>query len=105
MYRRHDREMDDNVKEQSFNLDVVPLIAPVVTETTLGLIGNMHGVKRPKLQKVMVEKPEDGLELKCKARGTPQPQVTWSLNGRPLDITAKNVSRYDRGSSGYLSKH
>ena len=94
MYRRHNREMDGNVKELSFNLDVVRLFAPVVTETTLGLIGNMHGVRRPKLKKVVVEKPENGLELKCKARGTPQPSVMWSLNGSPLDLTTKNVSRW-----------
>ena len=52
---------------------------------------NGPGSKEEHVQtpKVIVEKPDDGLELKCRARGTPEPSVTWTLNGRKIDAESK----------------
>lgn len=63
-----------NRKERSIDLTVLPLIAPEFTNRNM-----VEG-------QTVVKSPEDGLRLECGVSGRPQPEVTWTLNHKPLQV-------------------
>lgn len=67
----------------SFNLNVLPLEPPVFIETNM--------VATASKEPLIVERPEDGLELKCRVAGRPWPLITWSLNGAKLYPTVNTT--------------
>ena len=92
LYRRHNQEQND-FKEKFVDLDVMALEPPILVETNLSF-----GEKK---STIVVNKPGDGIELRCRAGGRPKPEVLWSLNGQNLNITG-NMSRIQLSEGGQI---
>lgn len=73
----------DNTEELSFKLNVLPLEPPVVVETNLM---SKIDSKKP----LIINNPEDGIELMCRVAGRPLPLIRWTLNGAKLMPTLNN---------------
>ena len=72
---------DENTSQLSFHLNVLPLEHPVFIATNL--VSKVDEDTRP----LIVQAPEDGIELTCKVHGRPRPLITWYLNGKKLKPT------------------
>ena len=79
-YRNNGRNVDndENTRELSWTLNVLPLEPPVFIATNLVPIVNED------TQPLIVQNPEDGVELFCKVHGRPQPLITWYFNTEKL---------------------
>ena len=60
---------------------MLPVEVPVFIQTNL--LPQVDKDTKP----LLVSKPEDGLELRCRVNGRPRPLITWYLNGQKLQPT------------------
>ena len=74
-------DLDENSSQLSFHLNVLPLEPPVFITTNLVPLINDDTMP------LIVQAPEDGIELFCKVHGRPRPMIKWFLNGQILKPT------------------
>eukprot|EP00094_Tigriopus_californicus_P001194 TCALIF_01156-PA protein Name:"Similar to FLT1 Vascular endothelial growth factor receptor 1 (Homo sapiens)" AED:0.09 eAED:0.09 QI:607/0.8/0.66/1/0.8/0.66/6/0/928 len=80
---------DSDSSELSMDLSVLPLKLPVITHSDL------------KGDQTIVLQSDDGLRLRCLVDGRPKPQVSWTLNGKPVNLTT-NTSRVQLDEGGQV---
>jgi hypothetical protein len=87
-------------KQIAFDLSVTPVEPPFFVEPPLNLHGNTS-LSMGNDEKIVVEKPEETLELRCRVGGKPRPQLFWKLNGFPVNAS-KDTNRVQIAEDGQV---
>merc|ERR1712228_248666 len=87
-------------KQIAFDLKVTPIEPPFFVEPPLNLHGNTS-LSIGEDKKIVVEKPEETLELRCRVGGRPRPQLVWKLNGSPVNAS-KDSNRVQIAEDGQV---